>query len=311
MMHCGDISLSVPSKTFLVGEYAVLERFCAILLNTSPKFRLDCSLVGGSANSDNALHISRQSPFFVLVHSYADVFSHYRLKFSDPHLGSGGFGASSAKFLMAYRAMTLIKNEKFNISKTLEYYREISCESGVEGHAKPSGADVVAQYSGGVTYLSPASDPKDIGWPFEDIAALIFKTSVKIQTYKHLEGLGRKQFQLSGKAEYPALSSVIDMAYQAFTDKSSDLLIKAVNKYAELMLDMKLVHPDTKTILDELRKSQDVLAAKGCGALGADVILVLCNSTNKEQTKTFATGLGLTYVSSSDNLSSGLEFVIQ
>lgn len=34
------IALSAPSKTFLVGEYAVLRGGPALLLNTSPRFRL-------------------------------------------------------------------------------------------------------------------------------------------------------------------------------------------------------------------------------------------------------------------------------
>jgi mevalonate kinase len=306
MMHSGNINLSAPSKTFLVGEYAVLGRFCAILLSTHPRFNLDCFLVGEPAENDDTSHVGGQSPFYVLTRDYADVFSHYRLKFSDPHSGGGGFGASSAKFLMAYRAVTLIKNEEFSISKALEYYRAIS--AGLKDNVRPSGADVAAQYNGGVTYLSPTSDPKDIGWPFKDITALIFKTGVKIQTHKHLKGLKQAK---PARAEYSALSSVVDMAYSAFTDRSCDLLIRAINKYAELMLDMRLVHPATKTILDKLGKSQDVLAAKGCGALGADVVLVLCGSTSKEQTKTFATSLGLAYVSSSDNLSPGLEFNIR
>ena len=71
--------MSLPSKTFLIGEYAVLNKGAAIILNTKPRFEMQNG------------------------------------KFCDPHHSKGGFGASSAAWI--FKNKIFDKNPKTIISK--------------------------------------------------------------------------------------------------------------------------------------------------------------------------------------------------
>src|SRR5690606_15071925 len=97
-------------------------------------------------------------------------FSGFSLSFVDPWNGSGGFGASSSQFVMLFTLQKLLtqsdiqsQNYEF-LNQLRNTYREIA--SGASG-LPPSGADVISQWMGGLTYLDISSNQvENIGWGF-------------------------------------------------------------------------------------------------------------------------------------------------
>ncbi|WP_229776915.1 hypothetical protein, partial [Alicyclobacillus cellulosilyticus] len=103
---------SIPAKTFLLGEYAVLANGPALILTTSPCFKI--SMVAESSLSG----IHPESP---AGKYWTNCKQAKGLSFYDPYHGLGGMGASSAQFIGAYLA-SLTDSEPVHVSSLLETY---------------------------------------------------------------------------------------------------------------------------------------------------------------------------------------------
>ena len=64
-------------------------------------------------------------------------------------------------------------------------------------------------------------------------------------------------------------------AYQALRAAHLSNFISALGEYADIQKKVGLLAMTTQDLLQTITKKKGVLFAKGCGALGADVILVL------------------------------------
>ncbi|MGZ3651866.1 MAG: hypothetical protein ACXWSC_11795, partial [Bdellovibrionota bacterium] len=85
--------LRFPSKTFLLGEYAILQGSNALLLGHGPYF--SCSHEAGAAEAP----FHPESPAGVWLKANP---VEARLRLQDPHEGRGGYGGSGAEFLCAW-----------------------------------------------------------------------------------------------------------------------------------------------------------------------------------------------------------------
>ena len=90
------IELSVPSKTFLLGEYVVIHGGPALVLTTEPRFTLYALL----QKTQRQIDIHSKSPAGKWIEQHADFYQQYHLQFNDPHQSKGGFGASGAQFIL-------------------------------------------------------------------------------------------------------------------------------------------------------------------------------------------------------------------
>jgi mevalonate kinase len=225
----------IPGKTFLLGEYAALNGESALLLTTSPCFTL-------------ALH-KNVLPSTIHSHSPAGRFwqknrrAGYSLQWQDPYQGLGGLGASSAQFIGAYFASNTLQNLAIQHESLLEAYYQTAWSG--EG-CKPSGYDVLAQLQppNCAVYINKNEHIlTNITWPFNDIAFILLHTGKKLATHQHL-----------ASSIMPA--DTINASYHELTR-------------------LNLVAAHTLQCISELKKHKFILALKGCGALGADVILVL------------------------------------
>jgi len=224
------MKISCPSKTFLCGEYAVIDSGPAILLATPP--------------------------YFVLDHS----------NFIDPWQGAGGFGASGARFVLASKKMGYS-----DPWKVWEKYRR----SGFYG----SGADVVAQWMGGITFFHAEKKIiENVIWPFQNLLIALIHTGYKIQTHKHLQKLGRDKAM-------PCLynlKNIVLETYQALKEPDQESFLNNIHEYAAELNKLNLVCDHTGVILSKMKNCPSILASKGCGALGADVILAVIDKTRKD-----------------------------
>ena len=256
---------SIPAKTFLVGEYAAIAGAPAILLTTAPCFEITLSDIPG-------LHgIHPESPAGRLWETFSPL--DVGLTWHDPYHGSGGMGASSAQFLGAYLASMRVQKKAANQEELLETYRRHAWHGN---GLRPSGYDVLAQSQQGCVYIDKQKALcHTFSWPFPDLAFILLHTGKKLATHAHL-----KTRDLPSQVS--SLANIVDRAKNAFLRADSQRLIDSVNDYHCQLEHMDFVAEHSLNAMASFRELPDVLAVKGCGAMGADVILMLVPARREE-----------------------------
>ncbi len=247
----------IPAKTFLVGEYVALSGGPAVVLTTSP-----CFEVSWSEKTERAFHPNSPAGRFCDDHGLTP-----HLSWFDPYHGLGGLGGSSAEFIGSFRAYCEINNRPFLIDELLtSYWHYAWSKTG----ARPSGYDVIAQTMDGCALIHQAEEmASSSDWVFEDIGYILVHTHHKLPTHHHLEQIRLDKLGLLD------LHSIAKSAQVSFKSASSSGFIEAVQAYHDVLDKMKLVTPTTQGIIKNLSLETKPLAIKGCGALGADVVLML------------------------------------
>src|SRR4051812_36096175 len=108
------LKLSVPAKTFLVGEYLALSGGPSLVITTLPRFELETdpqALRNPFAFASPAGKLWESDPLKP------------KLKFRDPFEEAGGLGASTAQFALLYAALRG-KESVTNLRDLLSTYRE-------------------------------------------------------------------------------------------------------------------------------------------------------------------------------------------
>ncbi len=259
----------IPAKTFLLGEYSAVAESSAIIITTTPYFELSLS-----RQKNSATDIHPQSPAGLLWNE--EKSPEYSLSWADPYNGRGGLGASSAQFLACYWAICHLNVKKPDLNTMLDkYYQSSWTGKGL----RPSGYDVIAQSRQGCVYINKKNNVvQSFNWPFEDISFLIFHTGIKLATHHHL-------METSLPAQIDDLSSLVDNAKNAFEQINSAKLINAINDYHQILFKLNLVAPHSLSIINSIKEDPEVLAIKGCGALGADIILVVTKQQDLQSIK--------------------------
>lgn len=267
---------SCRSKTFLLGEYSVLRSKKAILLLTEPSFYAEFDTEGIATNIPRHCQkfVEKRAPFLKDV-SYT---------FSDPYMGKGGMGASSAEFLFYLRARAYYAQEKYDIR--LSDYRRLChkyyIESAWSGEGvEPSGIDLISQdYSGIVFIDNDMALVESTSWPFKNAKLVLAHTGNKLPTHSHLKSL-------SSLPSLSMLDNMVSYAWDAFKTKDINLLAEQINNSAIFLQNLGLVTQYTSNTIAAALRSNVFYAAKGCGAMGADVILFLYNSLEEEKAQQF------------------------
>lgn len=246
----------IPAKTFLLGEYAALTGAPAIVLTTTPCFELSLTNQGLL----EGIHPESPAGRWWSQHSLAPA----GLKWFDPYEGIGGLGASSAQFLAVYNATST--SITADMSAMLDAYYQVSWQG--EG-LKPSGYDVLAQAQHQAVYINRQNNQIEVyPWVFDDLAFLLLHSGKKLATHEHLQTTILPE-------SMERLSSIVEQAKIAFQTANSQQLIQAINHYYAELKVLNLVADNTLTAIDKFCEEKNILAAKGCGALGADVFLLV------------------------------------
>ena len=249
---------SIPAKTFLVGEYAAITGAPAIVLTTYPCFEFTLLQEG----SQQAIHPDSPAGRWWAGQGYSQGLLHW----FDPYSGCGGLGASSAQFLGAYLAGSSMQGQWTTQQNVLDAYLQYAWVG--EG-ARPSGYDVLAQSLYGCVYIDKASNLcKPYYWPFHDLSFLLVHTGKKLATHDHLQ-------TLILPSQMDELSAIVSLAKGAFDQSNSLHLTEAVTAYHEQLVSMHLVAEHTIQAINFFKMQPHVLAVKGCGAMGSDVLLFL------------------------------------
>lgn len=252
----------IPAKTFLLGEYTALAENSAILITTEPCFKLTLT------QENDLLNIHPESPAGIWwLKQGFDKGLHW----FDPYSNLGGLGASSAQFLAAYLASCFVQNKLPNLTHLLEtYYQSSWTGKGL----RPSGYDVIAQTQHGCIFINKRNKMIQIfGWPFHDLSFFIIHTGVKLATHHHLQNTA-----LPPQTDY--LSVLVDEAKQAFLESNSQQLISCVTLYHNQLVALNLVAEHSLHLINQYKEYPEVVAIKGCGALGSDTLLLLTLRTD-------------------------------
>jgi mevalonate kinase len=248
----------IPAKTFLLGEYAALAGGSAILLTTKPYFELSLT------ETPDLDGIHPESPAGILWQK-----NHHPergLSWFDPYKNCGGLGASSAQFLGSYLAQCSLNQTKPKLNDMLTSYYETSWSgSGL----RPSGYDVIAQSQQACVYINQQNRTvKSYHWPFKDLSFFLIHTGMKLATHQHLK-------EATIPSEIGQLSFIVDQAKEAFEQQDSEQLIDSVNHYHKKLSELNRVAHHSQLLISQLAIYPEVLAIKGCGALGADILLLI------------------------------------
>lgn len=293
------MGLSLPSKTFLVGEYGVLEGGEALLLNTHPRFEF------------------KEGHFF------------------DPHRGQGGFGASSAKWLvekLSCQGQTFLnEDDKIKLlnkaldrklaTRLRQYYQEdtkvflkkLSKDNETFVFSErassylPSGVDLLSQCTGYVAHIKTRSNIcRTSIWPFKSLSFFIFLTGHKVVTHQHLS-IGRFDYE-----KLRVLADACQKVVDAFLQKKSRTFLKTLREFDEFLEAYDLCCQPTLQIKKTIRETFPTAVVKGCGAWGMDTVLVICQSDLSDKVKAFLQEKFLTktdqkYLMTHTDLTEGLQ----
>lgn len=295
-----DLELSVGSKTFLLGEYFVLQSGQALVASTDRRFRL---LIQPSEKLRLA-GIHPESPAGKLISENSEVFCRSHVQFIDPHKGEGGLGASTAQFAMVFEAIEQMQsvpavssNQK--LSSLLQTYHRLAWSG--EG-IRPSGADLLGQYLGGLTLINTlTNDHRQLTWNFSDLQFLVVKTGKKLATHEHLKSLGAERFE--------QLEPAFHVSIEGLETGDSENFLSGVREYRQTLADLNLVAEHTKHLLEILDDLQITEAHKGCGAMGADTMALFVRPDRLDEAVEWSRTQGLLPLVDSEDLTLGIEYL--
>lgn len=251
-------SWQIPAKTFLIGEYVAIHGGPALVLTTKPCFEVTLE----PGEQDEGLLLGSPAEYWLSNHRLPN----HALAWRDPYEGIGGVGASSAQFIGAYLASCRMLSVEPSHKVLLDAFYQSSWNG--EG-VRPSGYDVLAQTQNQVVYIHRNQGIMQANpWPFDNLGFVLLHSGQKLATHYHLQGLRMQD----------SLDDLIQLAEQvcdAFLEKNQSSFIEGVNHYQEMLFARSWMARHSASQIEEFRRHPSILAAKGCGAMGADVLLLI------------------------------------
>ena len=318
------LTFKAPSKSFLLGEYLATQGGLAQVAVFEPCFELkvlSCDqldsfhedsrfqdLKTSFIAAEKLFHPASPAGKWILQNT--ELFQNYRFQFLDPHQGRGGFGASTAQYLLirqfqerrtsgtadiprSSQQVDFLAQESLNMEQLRRIWEDYRRLAWSGKGAIPSGADLVAQASEKICFFRGEDfSLQSLAWPFQDLVLSFFATGIKLATHEHLGSLQTLNVEL--------LKSISEKSYQAFLEKSSEAWIQSIRDYREALFQQGLEAQTTTALFEKLPSS--VLAAKGCGAMGVDILMIVAKVADQESVREHIENLGLRWIQDSRNL---------
>ena len=284
----------IPSKAFLLGEHSVLQGSSA-LVTSAPGMEFSLEAWGPwerKVSPEFPFH--PQSPAGKLIQwavgeNHMTCPKHW--EWIDPYQGAGGMGGSTAEFAGVYRILSAKHPIRATWQGAWSLYRELT-------QNQYSGADLVAQWSGGtiefrmdapwpqVQPILPPEQPdpmRFLRWippvGFNKSVIWFHPSGVFGRNVNTHEVLKNKDSQIALPVEQ--ISAWVQQAGEALKQNQPRVFAEAVENFANCLAEKGLEHPDTTLDRTELKKIPGVLAVKGCGAMMADLLLVIVEPENE------------------------------
>ncbi len=236
--------IRIPGKIFISGEYAALKGLPALTVAVNPGFEFRDS-------SESAFHPASPAGRFN---------ENLTGDFFDPYKGIGGLGRSTAEFIAAaYK-----KLGHSDLWKTWTEYRNL-LQREIN---TPSGVDLLTQIKGGYCLTDTRTkELVSLNWPFQTLDWVAVVTGNKIKTHEHLD----KTLNLN----WGKLETLNQNVNEAFLIKDTEGFVQHLNAWREFLYVSKLEASTTTELLDVFLNIPGVRIAKGCGALGSDIVFIV------------------------------------
>jgi|GEM_PF-1227583 len=291
-----DCSFKIPSKTFLVGEYAVLFGGDSLVLTHKPFFeclRGKQKSTDLNSSKDSTREFHKDSPAARLMNAHGLVKD---FDFIDPHFGGGGFGGSTAEVVASLKGRADLTTESL-----LSEYIDLETD---KNETAPSGADLCSQWVSAVEsneenhisdYISEENKETEkarvfhfnkdsyslekrvslfeVSWPFKDVSVLIYKRPSKVKTHLHLKNISKD------RVTYEKLISISKAVKMSFIGGDFSFF-KGLDEFSKEQEHLSLIDPLSSQEVQSLKRLPSVVTARACGAFGGDVVLVF--SSDKE-----------------------------
>ena len=270
-----SVEISCPAKTFVIGEYSVLDGGSAIIINTAPRF--SCRIYKKkSRKSQSNYQFSPNSPVYKWMHDHQDIFTSYDFEWRNPYKDKGGLGFSSAQFNILYAYTQISKGKSLDQVKPadlMQSYLNLHFEG-----CKPSGADILSQWQGGVCFFeqNPLS-LRSIMSALPDLDYLTVHTGHRTLTHEHL-----KDLKLPDVSD---LKNISEESLAFWEQGKSEDFIHGLNTYGEALHTMGFSIPSVQKLVKELKSLPEVKGAKGCGAMTAEVIILFFKKEDRDSLK--------------------------
>ncbi|MBC7691016.1 MAG: hypothetical protein H7222_04555 [Methylotenera sp.] len=299
-MNTAGVDYSIAGKVFILGEYAVLRGLPALVAATSPRFALRSAARNGSVvGKTNHTEYAPASPAGRFLHWACKNPSDIPFEFIDPLLGAGGFGASTAQFAL----LVELELGQVGWKRAWELYRKLMTpsESPVSADAAgaagipPSGADLVAQWQGGVQLFDPTkATTEDLTQALSWSDFLIFSATGiagrKVATHEHLAKLQNFSTESLEKPLFDGIAAI------RAGDRAR--LGQCLGQYADALHELGFENPSAHEDRKILGKISGVLGIKGAGAMQSDSMILLCEkSADRSKIMSAAESRGLRLIS--------------
>ncbi|GIL17338.1 MAG: hypothetical protein BroJett040_10890 [Oligoflexia bacterium] len=297
----GHVELTVPGKAFFAGEYLAMTGGPALVATVGPRFKMIAERTSGL--NQNPFHeLSPAGKFWI---ENKNRLQNYNIEFIDPHQGAGGWGGSTAEFALLSALDQIVHYQEsdqllIDHRHLLMEYQRLAWDG--QSIYKPSGSDLVSQITGGLVYFDRNNGKLEkFNWPFEKLGFCFFQTGIKIKTHEHLQGLR----ELNTEPLHELMNQVISSLKSANeTDFCSN-----INLYWKKLEELGLTAQSTQELLGQMKRD-GVMAMKGCGALGADVILIIYDKTklNSQELSAIGQEHGLNLKATDLDLARGISY---
>jgi mevalonate kinase len=216
---------------------------------------------------------------------------------------------------MLYAALKDLNRKPASLSwqEPWTLYQELLAEESIV----PSGADLVAQWVGGIICFHPFERKvvdlsKDFDWSNLLVFSATSQADRKTPTHEHLSTLNHHEFTDPQSELARAFGAILKEGFLAIGQNNPLSFGRSMDAYAELLnhhgLEAKAATQDREI----LKKQKAVAGVKGAGALQSDVMLVLLKpeapAADRLQLIAQARALKLNLVSDGLNNQIGIEW---
>lgn len=280
MSFSPGLQVRCPGKVFILGEYSCLVGAPALIHTLEPKYLLDVQ--SAAAFKHNFIE---GSPASKLLKKYGDVTAKYSWSFSFSEKTSLGTGSSTAEYLLTKLAISYLQpsepEDVFQIRK--EYVELLTRAEGIP----PSGVDLIAQYTGGLTVVAQNQVTRAIGFSLNEQFAL-FYTGSKMKTHEHLIELKKQGFPHSQAQNLAKLAQITKRGLQAMEKEEALQFGECMNAYQATLSAFLQTSREYRSLIPELQALEGVLGCKGSGSQGGDCLIIFYKIEAVENLKKWA-----------------------
>tara|TARA_Y100000991_G_scaffold215094_1_gene204466 strand:+ start:946 stop:1611 length:666 start_codon:yes stop_codon:yes gene_type:complete len=213
-----------------------------------------------------------------------------------------GLGISGAEWLSVYLAHRMAKQQPFSLwdrsvwQSCLLDYQSHQPNMSIPG----SGADWLCQMLGGYLYYDPKNQRvTPTQWPFKDHSWILLQTGHKCATHEHLNSLKDTQ-------PFSAWGQIVRQSWQYWQVGDADGFIEQVKMFQQQLRSSGKTAEQTQLLLQYLMTIEGIVCAKGCGAMGADTIWLMCRRDKIAAVHTALRERSITVVANENDIHHGV-----